>query len=515
MSALIECVPNFSEARRPEVVRAIVEAITAGTGVRVLDVSSDLDHNRTVVTCVGTAANLAVGAFAGIATAAALIDLDQHTGVHPRLGATDVVPFVPLRQASMEDCVALARQLGERVGRELDLPVYLYEAAATRPDRRNLETIRRGEYEGLKAEIATRPERYPDFGPRRLGPAGATVIGARPFLIAYNVYLSTTDVRIAQQVARAVRHSSGGLRYVKALGLLVGGQAQVSMNLTDFRRTPVPRVLEMVRREAARYGASIVRSELVGMIPQAALVETAKWYVQLDGFKDEQILEQRLATLEAVSPAVPPTAGLLADLMAESAAVDSSAAAAHTGAIAAALVARVAALSLASGTTADMATALQDTRTTAQQLHTALSARVAQASAAGLVLRPACRLPDDTAEAGTVRTTAMAPALHEVVAVLLRIAQEVLQVLRLALHLAACEASHSLADTGAAAHLALAAVRTAAQCVQAHAAAMADRQAAHRWQDDVAGLEREAARLADTVQRHLYERQQTAPPAVH
>ena len=240
--------------------------------------------------------------FAGIAKAAELIDLNQHRGEHPRLGATDVVPFVPIRGVSMADCVAMAKRLGERVGRELNIPVYLYEAAATRPDRENLENIRRGEYEKLKEEIATHPHRAPDFGPKQVGPAGATVIGARQFLIAYNIYLNTPNVGIAKKVAKAVRHSSGGLRYVKALGLLVEGQAQVSMNLTDFTKTPVARVQEFVRREAARYGATITRSELVGMIPQAALVDAAQWYLQLDNLEAEQVLENRLGEAEETMP---------------------------------------------------------------------------------------------------------------------------------------------------------------------------------------------------------------------
>src|SRR3990170_4741177 len=285
----------FSEARRREVVEAIVEAIEKGGGreVRVLDVSSDADHNRTVVTFVGTPAGVESAAFAGIAKAAELIDLNQHRGEHPRLGATDVVPFVPIRGVSMADCVAMAKRLGERVGRELNIPVYLYEAAATRPDRENLENIRRGEYEKLKEEIATHPHRAPDFGPKQVGPAGATVIGARQFLIAYNAYLNTDDVNIAKEIAKAIRHSSGGLRYVKALGLEVEGKAQVSMNLTDFRKTPLARVVEMIRREAKRYGCAITRTELVGLIPQAALADAAQWYLQIDSLRPEQILENR------------------------------------------------------------------------------------------------------------------------------------------------------------------------------------------------------------------------------
>ena len=219
-SPLVECIPNFSEARRPEVVEAIVSAITSA-GVTVLDRHSDRDHNRTVITYIGNPAATEEAAFRGIRVAAELINLDLHTGTHPRIGATDVVPFVPISGVSMEECVSIARHLGERVGRELNIPVYLYEEAATQPERVNLENIRRGQYEGLKAEIETRPERKPDFGPTHLGPAGATVIGARHPLIAYNVYLATDDVSIAKAVAKAVRQSSGGLPSVKALGMLV------------------------------------------------------------------------------------------------------------------------------------------------------------------------------------------------------------------------------------------------------------------------------------------------------
>jgi len=213
---LIECVPNFSEGRRPEVIAQIVAAISAVPGVTVLDTSSDADHNRTVVTFIGAPEPVEQAAYAAIAAAARLINLDEHRGEHPRIGATDVVPFVPLRGATMADCVAIARRLGERVGRELGIPVYLYEAAATRPERQNLAAIRAGEYEGLKESIAADPDRAPDFGPAALGPAGATVIGARAFLIAFNVYLNTADVRIADRIARAVRHSSGGLHFDKA-----------------------------------------------------------------------------------------------------------------------------------------------------------------------------------------------------------------------------------------------------------------------------------------------------------
>jgi len=291
---MIECVPNFSEGRRSDVIEAIVAAMAGVPGAKVLDVRSDVDHNRSVVTLVGSPSAVSEAAFRGIGRAAELIDMDHHRGEHPRMGATDVVPFVPLTGATMEDCVQLARQLGARVGDELGIPVYLYEAAATRPERRNLADVRRGEFEGLKEEIASNPERAPDFGPSVLGSAGATAIGARPPLLAFNVYLNTDQVAPAKAIARAIRHSSGGLRFVKALGLLVEGQAQVSMNLTDFHRTPLARVLELIRAEAGRYGLSVTRSEVVGLVPVEALLEAAQFYLQLRGFSADQVLENRL-----------------------------------------------------------------------------------------------------------------------------------------------------------------------------------------------------------------------------
>ncbi len=300
---LVECVPNFSEGRRQEVIDEIVAAIRSVPQVWILDVESDADHNRSVITCVGEPEAALEAMFRAIQKAAELIDLNKHEGEHPRIGATDVVPFVPLRGVTMEECVELARRLGQRVGEELGIPVYLYEAAATRPERENLANIRRGEYEGLKEAIKTDPDRAPDFGPREVGPAGATVIGAREFLIAFNVYLNTDDVSIAKKIARAVRHSSGGLRYVKALGMLVGGQAQVSMNLTNFKKTPIFRVVEMIRREAARYGCTITHTELVGLTPLKAMLDVAQWYLQLDGFSPSQVLESRLEEVISESEA--------------------------------------------------------------------------------------------------------------------------------------------------------------------------------------------------------------------
>jgi glutamate formiminotransferase len=293
MPPIMECVPNFSEARNPETIRAILQAIESVAGVQLLHHTSDSDHNRTVVTFAGEPQPVMDAAFAAIKTAAELIDMEQHRGVHPRLGAADVIPFVPLRDITLAECAEYARQLGQRVGEELDLPVYLYEAAATRPDRYHLADVRRGQYEGLKKTI-TQPERIPDFGSAKVGKAGAVIIGARKPLIAFNIFLNTNDVTIAKRIAKAIRYSDGGLVGVKALGLLVRGQAQVSMNLTDYRHTPVYRAVEMIRAEAAKYGVGIQQAELIGLIPQDALLDTARWYLQLHDGHNGQILEHQL-----------------------------------------------------------------------------------------------------------------------------------------------------------------------------------------------------------------------------
>lgn len=294
--ALVECVPNFSEGRRREVIDAIRDAISSQP-VHLLDVSSDADHNRTVITFAGEPETVLEAMFRGTAIAVSLIDLDAHEGVHPRIGAVDVVPFVPLRDVSIADCVRLAERLGQRVGDELGIPVYLYEAAAKRPERVNLANVRRGGYEALKDSIDTDAERAPDFGPARMGKAGAMAIGARGPLIAFNAYLNTANVEIAQQIAIAIRESGGGLAFLKAMGVLVAGQAQVSMNVIDFRRTSLFTIMEALHAEAQKHGVIVTHSELVGLTPQAALLDYAIESLGLPIETRSQILEQRLGAI--------------------------------------------------------------------------------------------------------------------------------------------------------------------------------------------------------------------------
>jgi glutamate formiminotransferase len=298
--AIIECVPNVSEGRRHDVVERLIQAVRSAGGVRVLDSSSDASHNRSVLTLAGDAAGLKTAVLALVGAAVEHIDLRQHRGEHPRLGAVDVVPFVPIEGATIADCVALARETAADVASRFGVPVFLYEEAATTPARRNLEDIRRGEFEGLAAKMAT-PDWVPDFGPARPHPtAGAIVVGARMPLIAYNINLATDRLDVAKKIASAIRHSSGGFRHVKAMGIALEdrGIVQVSINLTNFEKTPICRVFDAVRREAERYGVAVLESEIIGLTPQAALVSAAEHYLQLARFSPSQILENRLRESE-------------------------------------------------------------------------------------------------------------------------------------------------------------------------------------------------------------------------
>ncbi|CVK18747.1 glutamate formimidoyltransferase [Sporomusa sphaeroides] len=296
MSKLVECVPNFSEGRRPEVIAAIVEEVKKVAGVSLLNVNSDASHNRTVVTFVGEPQAAKLAAFKACAKAAELIDMEQHQGEHPRVGATDVIPFIPVSEVTMEECVELANELGREIAEKLDIPVYLYEAAAKLPARVKLPDVRKGEYEGLKTAI-TSPERQPDYGPARMHPtAGATVVGARQFLIAYNINLSTSDVNIAKKIAGSIREAKGGYKYCRAMGVMIEDRnmAQVTINMVDYTGTPLHRVFETVKSEAARYGVSVIGSEVVGMIPLQALIDTADFYLRFEGFERKQVLEENI-----------------------------------------------------------------------------------------------------------------------------------------------------------------------------------------------------------------------------
>lgn len=495
MKTLVECVPNFSEGRRADVIAAIVDAMRAVPEAQVLDFESDVDHNRSVVTLVGPPGAVQEAAFQGIKTAAALIDLDVHRGEHPRLGATDVVPFVPVSGVTMADCVALARDLGRRVGEELGIPVYLYEQAALHPERVNLEDVRRGEYEALKAEIGKNPARDPDFGPKAVGKAGATIIGARPFLVAFNAYLNTDNVSIAQKIARALRHSNGGYRYVKAIGLLVAGQAQVSMNLTNFPQTPIHRVVETIRSEAARYGVAITHTELVGLIPQQALVDAAQWHLQLDLFEPGQILENKLAALNEGAPV-----GFLDAVAANSAAPGGGAVAALAGALSAALVAMVGRLTVGKRRYADVQDEATDAVARAEKLRAALTTAMDEDSAAFKAVMTAYKLPKSTEEEQAARDAAIQEALTHAAEVPLATARAALEALELALLVASKGNVNAASDAAAATWMAMASIQTAALNVRVNAAGIHDAARKEAWLAELNGIDARAHTMLKEVQ---------------
>src|SRR5688572_2439199 len=502
---LIECIPNFSEARRPEVIDQIVASIASVEGVRLLDRSSDLDHNRTVITFAGSPEAVEEAAFRAIKTAAELIDLDNHTGEHPRIGATDVVPFVPLSNASMDDCIAIAKRLGQRVGEELSIPVYLYEAAATRPERVNLENIRKGQYEVLKTEIESNENRKPDFGPSKLPKAGATVIGARNPLIAFNVYLTTDDVDIAKKIAKAVRQSSGGLRYVKGLGLLVEGRAQVSMNLTNFRETPIARVVETIRREAQRYGVGIHHSELVGLIPQAALVDAAVWYTQLDAFDHEQVLEYRLVDSSASAPQPKPVS-FIEELAAPTATPGGGSAGAYAGAMGAGLVAMVAGLTIGKKKYAAVEAQMQAIRVMAESLRKELTQAVDDDSSAFEAVMGAFKLPKETDEEQTKRNAAIHVATFNAAHVPLRVAKDVVKVMELALKCAKEANINAISDSMTGFAMSRAALTAASYNVKVNLNSLTDKSVGEKLLEELKEVEAKADELEKEIRRIMSER---------
>lgn len=497
MRQIVECVPNFSEGRRQGIVDEIAGVVRQAGGVKLLDVEMDADHNRAVISFVGPPAAVETAAFAAVQRAADLIDMEQHAGEHPRMGATDVVPFVPIAGVTMEDCVSIAKRVGQRIGEELGIPVYLYEAAATRPERENLANVRRGEYEGLKEAIQTDPDRAPDFGPRRLGRAGATAVGARPSLIAFNVNLGTDDIQVAHRIARAVRHSNGGLRYVKALGfeLAERGIVQVSMNMTNYQKTPLFRVFQMIRREAARYGVSIVGSEIVGLTPASALIDTADFFLQLEAFDPaQQILENRLAEEPSIMPQP-----FLDALAAGTATPGGGSAAAVTGAMGAALVHMVTELTIGRKKYADVETEMIEVRGQAAGLQARLASLAEEDMAAFDQVMAAYRLPKETEEEKRTRQSAIQDALREAIRVPMATAKAGVAVLRLTRLAAEHGNVNARSDAVTAGYLASASIRGAAQNVRINADGLAEATEADGYRTQVAELESEADRLLQAI----------------
>ncbi len=498
---LIECVPNFSEGRRPEVVRAIRDAIAAVEGVTILDASSDESHNRSVITFVVPIEHAVQAAFEGMRVAKEHIDLRTHTGEHPRIGATDVVPFVPLEDSTMEDCIALARELGERAGKELGIPVYLYERAATRDTRRNLADVRRGQYEGLRDEIGTNPEREPDFGPKAIHPtAGATAVGARPFLVAYNVYLGdASNLPLAKSIAKQVRESSGGFRSVKGLGLEVDGQAQVSMNLVDTDQTALHTVFDFISEKARADGVEVTWSEIIGLVPERVLFDASKEHLKLREFTADQVLERQVARAMRASQVEAPSHSRTAptDFLAEIASSDpvpgGGSVSAYAGALSAALIRMVAGLTIGKKKYAAVEPEMTVVAATAESLAFSLSKLVDRDADAYAAVSAAYKLPKDAPE----RSESITSALLGAAEVPLETARLCAQAAQLAATVAAKGNSNAVTDAGVAALLASAGCKGAVYNVRINVVSLSDRSLGEHLEVEGEKLVTTAARYAD------------------
>ena len=459
---LVECVPNFSEGRDRATIDALSSAITEVAGVQLLDVQSDAAHNRSVFTFVAPPAAAVDAAFAAMRVATQRIDLTRHSGEHPRMGATDVVPFVPVSGITMDECVGLARTLGERVGKELEIPVFLYARAATRPERGLLPEVRKGEFEGMRERTLE-----PDFGPNRVHPtAGATAIGARPFLVAYNVYLDTSDVSIAKDLAKQIRTSSGGLPAVQASGFEVEGLAQVSMNLLDIEITPPATVFGAIKTLAAKRGVEVKKSEIVGLIPERAIIRAAGALLQLPDAADH-ILEAKVRAAQGGGPTLD---AWIDELAGGAPTPGGGSAAALAGALAAALVAMVARLTIGKKAYAAVENRARAILTEAERLRAELRRLVDEDAAAYAGVSRAYKIPkDDPARSGAVDDALLAAARTPA-----EVVKRARRVHQLAAEIGAIGNKNATSDARVAGLLAGTAIDGALENIKVNVAAMAD-----------------------------------------
>jgi len=457
---LVECVPNFSEGRRPAVVDAICAAVASVAGVTLIDREMDADHNRSVLTFVGPIDAVSEAAFRAIAKAAETIDLRTHQGAHPRMGACDVCPFVPLGDATTADCVAAAKALGERVGRELAVPVFLYADAATRPERRDLAAVRAGQFEGLRDAIGKDPTRDPDFGPKKIHPsAGCTAIGARFFLVAYNVNLATNDVALAKRIAKEIREKDGGLPGVKALGFHLADRdvAQVSMNLVDYAKTSPGRAFDEVRRRAEAAGVKVLESEVIGLVPQAAITKSFVDLTNPRAWSESQVLENRLGPPDPLDSCAP----FLARLASDSPTPGGGSAAALAGAMGAALVVMVCNLTIGRDKFKEVESELRLVHAEATKLESAMSSLVRRDAEAYAGFVDAMKLPKATDAEKAARKRAMGEAAVRAAEIPLETMRVALEVMRLAVVVATKGNPHAASDGAVAALLGRAALRSA------------------------------------------------------
>jgi glutamate formiminotransferase/formiminotetrahydrofolate cyclodeaminase len=509
MERLVECVPNFSEGRRPEVIERLAQAVEAIEGAVVLDMHMDADHNRSVITFVADAAVVVEAALRVVELAAQLIDLRHHTGQHPRVGATDVLPFIPVTGLEMKDCIALAHEAGARIWRELGIPVYFYERAALRPDRVNLEDVRRKGFEELRAQIADLSlNRAPDIGEARVhDTAGAIVVGARPFLIAYNVNLQIDDITIARKVARAVRGRDGGLRYLKALGFQLAsrGIVQVSMNLVDYEKTSLHHAFEAVRREAARYGVQVLGSEIVGLVPQAALDRAAEHFLQIENFAPGLVLENRIEAAFAGKGERESVKDFVAEVATGNPTPGGGAAAAHAASLGAALGEMIAHLTEGREKFKDVQVDVRDILAELIPLRARL-ARTAREDAASFErVMEARRLSQGSEDERRERANRIEEALKGAATVPLEVAGIGVQVLELLETLSEIGNPNALSDAATGAQLVLAAVASARYNVLVNTADIEDEEFASEHRSRAVDLLERAREIAARIESLLME----------
>jgi glutamate formiminotransferase/formiminotetrahydrofolate cyclodeaminase len=507
MDRLVECVPNFSEGRKPETIERLVKAVESVSGAVVLGTHVDEDHNRSVITFVADAEAVVEAAVRAAGLAKQLIDLRHHEGQHPRVGATDVLPFVPVRGVTMEDCVGLAHEAGERIWRELGIPVYFYERAALRPDRVNLEDVRRRGFEELREQIKDPAAgREPDVGEASLHEtAGAIVVGARQFLVAYNVNLQTDDISVARKVARAVRGRDGGLRYLKALGfeLPSRGIVQVSMNLVDYEKTRLHQAFEAVRREAARYGVSVVGSEIVGLVPQAALDRSAEYFLQIENFAPGLVLENRIA--EARRGKLERAKDFVAEVATGEPVPGGGAAAAHAASLGAALGEMLARLTEGRERFKDVEAEVKDALAELVPLRARLAQATAEDATAFRRVMEARRLPQETEGERSERARRLEEALKGAALVPLEVAGAAVQVLELLETLSEIGNPNALSDAATGAQLILAAVAAARYNVLVNTAEMGDEEFASEHSSRARDLLERAREIAARIEASLMD----------
>lgn len=516
MRKIVECIPNFSEGRRPEIIEEIIKAIKQVKGAVLLDYESDPNHNRSVVTFVAPPEVVVDAAIAAAKKAAELIDLNAHSGEHPRMGATDVIPFVPIAGVTMDDCVKLARQCGERLFQECGIPVYLYEKAATRPERENLAAIRKGQFEGIRDEIAAKESRKPDFGEAAVHPtAGITAVGARPPLIAYNVNLGTGNIEIANKIARAVRHLSGGLRYVKALGFELSdrGVVQVSMNMVNFEGTPLFRVFEMIKREAERYGVPVIGSEIVGLVPQKALNDSSDFFLQLENFSENQILEHRLVAALEESTAgqtkdvtLADTIGTFAEMVAANTPVPGGGSvAAHSGMLAASLGQMVCNLTLGKKKYADVEARIAEIKAQLEDRGLRLRELISEDAGSFDVVMQSLKLPKETDAEKAARAEQINEATRGAIIVPMKTAGVSLEVLTLLAELANIGNQNALSDVAVGGQLANTAVKGAFYNVLINLSSLTDKEEAAEFREQIDKIVEEANRTTAQIDAKMIQ----------